>query len=228
MKHITTTVLLFFCLIFGAVAQTTFKLSPSPAWISNPPSVFDSPAKSKIVNRTNAVITLRWQRIIVSVPAGIETQVCDVNLCYAAHISTRTFELAPLDTGNLDLHFVNLTAVGVDPAAEVHVKITNVNVPTDTFVGVYRYTTVPLSAKGATALSNVRLYPNPGTTFFALENAEGVAAVQLSHADGRVIRRFQATPDHRYETADLPSGTYFVTLENDKGIPLRTLEWQQL
>ena len=228
MKHITATVFLFYCLLSGIFAQTTFKLAPSPAWISNPPSVLDSPAKSEIVNRTNTVLTLRWQRIIVSVPAGVSTQVCDLNLCYGANISTRTFDLNPLDTGNLDLHFVNDLGVAVNPPAEVHVKITNVNLPTDTFVAVYRYTTVPLSAKGPAALSTVRLFPNPGSTFFALENADDVAAFQLCHLDGRVIRRIRATPGLQYDAADLPSGTYLIALENEKGTVLRTLEWQRL
>lgn len=226
MKHFIPAVLLC-CIVSSLFAQTTFKLSPSPAWISSPPSVFDSPAKAHIVNRTNATITLRWQRIIVSVPSGISTQVCDLNLCYAASISTRTFDLSPLDTGNLDLHFVNETGVTVDPPAEVRVKVSNVNVPADTFTAVYYYTTAPLSAKNPESwLSNAKIYPNPGAAYFMLENAEGVSALQLCHADGRLIRRFQANLQQRYDAADLPAGTYLVVLENDKGAVLRTLTWQ--
>jgi hypothetical protein len=221
MHNPTTILAALLCCFFlpnQLLAQTTFQVFPSVAWVVAPPSSFDNPAKAKIVNRTNAEITIRWQRILQpnGIPPGIYTQVCDPNLCYPATINTRTFTIAPLDTGNIDLHFVNETGLIVDPAAEGFIKVANVTNPADSFIVRYRYTTNPLISSKEPAFPNARLFPNPATDFFQLEGVDQLSGVSLRRADGTEVQRFVPSPVQKYIIPALPAGLYFVQIEDKK------------
>ena len=61
--------------------------------------------KVKIVNNTDAVLELMWERADVTVPSGWTTAICDHNLCYGAGIGTRELQLTANQEIELKLNF---------------------------------------------------------------------------------------------------------------------------
>jgi hypothetical protein len=71
----------------------------------------------------------------------------------------------------------------------------------------------------------ISFYPNPASSWFALQHAEKVAALTLINAEGKVVRRINARPDHHYPLITEPTGLYYLVLENEQGKTLRVLEF---
>jgi hypothetical protein len=205
-------------------AQTTFSLTPIPSSVTGGPQEFDVAAHAVIKNISNVRDSIRWERNVIALPEGFNTAVCDPVRCYIPNVNTMTFGLAPGETGPMDLHFYNnLETAG---SGLVHVKITNILVPTDEVTAVYIYSSTS-SAHDPLPTASVRLFPNPTTEGFALENAGDVAEVQVFSLDGRQVARFQPALDQRYSVAEQPTGTYIVALLAKNGKVFQAVELQK-
>lgn len=145
-------------------AQSVLSVFPDTAYIANPPSSFDNPAKAEVVNTGNSTITLQWRRFGIEVPAGIYTQVCDPGSCWPASVNAFSFELPAGDTANMDMHFVNENGLAVPPFAQARIKVWVDGNPADSAIILYRYTTQSVSATQV-ELPDLTISPNPELTF---------------------------------------------------------------
>jgi hypothetical protein len=220
MKNIFFTALVLFLNILVASGQASFKVEPNPAAVTAPQTEFDVPAKSFIFNLTNQKLNIKWERTEVSVPAGLMTQVCDLNVCWAASVSTKDVEIEAKDTANMDVHFVNLNALKT--SAIVHLKITNLDKPAETVTAIYLFN--PSSGVKDLPPATVRLFPNPLVDFFTLENAGAVHALSLLSVDGRRLARWDALPEQTYSLRDQAAGKYFLVLEEKNGQVFQVLD----
>lgn len=203
-------------------AQATFSITPNPVSVSSPSSQYDTPAYGIVTNLTNQPKNLKWERILIAVPAGLTTQVCDPNLCWFPTVSSKTFTLAGNATGDMIVHFLNANAQPLEGI--VHLKVTNVDNPTEVVTAVYNYSSVLSDLSNLNDAPAMRVYPNPTQQNFVLENAEAVQAVRIFSLDGREVAYLNATSNQTYDIAAYPAGTYVLALLNDAGNILKALE----
>lgn len=214
---------LVFCLFTGlAYAQLPFAVIPNPSHIIADPAEFDSYSKdTRVVNLTNAPLNVKWERMIVSIPQGMQTQVCDPNLCYLPTVNSQEFTLAPNDTAELFVHFLNFTGQG--STAEVHVILTNKDNPGEVLTAVYTYDSTVSTDEGfdQTALA---LAPNPAADYFTLAGDEHLGYIRLFGPDGRLAAAYNAIAGQRYDIGALPKGMYVVALFDRNNRFVRSLE----
>ncbi|MEI6407748.1 MAG: T9SS type A sorting domain-containing protein [Bacteroidota bacterium] len=221
MKSLFYTVLSILFCANTLLAQGTFTVVPNPASVTADPSQSDAPAEAVITNLTNFPKNIRWERIIIELPATMSTQVCDPNLCWLSTVSTKTFTLAGNASGQLIVHFLN--PQHVTGSAIVHIKLTNIDDPTEVLTAVFNYNP-PAAGVHDLPAATVKMFPNPTVDQFKLENADAVSAVRVFSLDGRQVAFLNATPDQQYSIANQPVGTYVLSLLDKNGRSFQALE----
>jgi hypothetical protein len=227
MKHPLFTLLfaLGFVQLANAQFQSAFEVHPNPIDTMTTADEYDSPAKGKISNISEIPINLRWVRTIVYHSPNITSAVCDPVTCWSSSVDTKDFTLDVDSSGQMTVHFYNAFYTpppGQAGSGIVHVKITNLNNPADTLNVVYSFST--LTGTGELPTANVRLFPNPTTDFFTLENGEEVASMRLYALDGREMARFMNNSDNTYSIANLPVGNYVLSFEDKNGNLFQAVE----
>ncbi len=225
MKNLLYT--LFFALgllqIQNVQAQSAYDVHPNPSDTIGVEDSYDTPAHGEIINVSNSPVTIRWVRTEVYLTDNITTAVCDPVTCWFPGINDRTFQLMPDSFGQLTVHFYNS---GYDPgqggSGIVHLKLTNLDNPSDTLTAIYTFST-PTGTNDLPA-SNVKLFPNPTTDFFTLEKAEDVASMRIFALDGRIMARFDVSPDNTYSIGHLPVGNYVLSFEDKNGQLFQAVE----
>ena len=220
MKNLLLTFLLFIGITAVVNAQSAFLLEPVPASAFGTDDMPDVPVDAHISNISSTTAHLKWERSIIELTSTCQIAVCDPNVCWGKSLETMNFDLEPHAGGAMVVHFYDN---GAFCAGIVHVKISNLDVPTDTITGVYLFNQSS-SVKDLPA-ANVKLYPNPVTDFFSLENGENVAAIRVFALDGRVMTRFDAiTSNNVYSLQNLPVGNYVISLEDKNGETFQAME----
>jgi len=206
----------------AAVGQTTFRITPNPSSVTELPDVFDATAYATITNISNVRDSIRWVRTEIYLPKGFTTAVCDCEQCYKDEISTMTFGIAPNESCEFDVHFYN--HLESCESGLVHLKVSNVNVPNDTVTAVYIYNCATSGTHDPLPAAHVRLFPNPTTEGFVLENADEVAGIHLFSLSGGQVAYFEPSSNHRYSLAQQPVGTYIVALRAKNGKVFQAVE----
>lgn len=80
-------------------------------------------------------------------------------------------------------------------------------------IGTHTFGTVGLRTLRA---SEVKIYPNPATTFFNVKAPEGKYLVSINNAIGSLVKTSDLNSTGKIEISDLYPGLYFVTVENLK------------
>lgn len=214
--------------IANAQFQSAYEVHPNPSDTVTTMDTYDSPAHGEIKNISDDTITITWVRKVISLSPNIETAVCDPVTCWFPHINTKTFQLAPDSFGQLTVHFYNLMydpPPGQAGSGIVHLKLTNKDNAADSLTAVYTYST--LSGTNDLPKPNVKLFPNPTTDFFTLENAEAVGFMRLYTLDGREVARFVNDPSNTYSIANQPIGNYVLSFEDKNGQLFQAVELQK-
>jgi hypothetical protein len=222
MKQIIYTLLFVLTLAASAGAQSVFsQLHPNPASVTATPDVLDAEAHMEFPNPTGDSLHIGWQRVEINFLPGMTSQICDPILCWAPHIGARTYKTGPNELDTLIVHFINHEAQ--EGSSIVHLKLTNLNNPSDTATAVFLYNPTT-DTKDPLPAANIKLFPNPTVDFFLLERAEAVRTVRLFGLDGRQVMTFDAVAGHLYSLAGLPAGTYIVALEDARGRVFQAME----
>jgi hypothetical protein len=204
----------------GVFSQESFSLTPNPSKIVAPPTETDAAAHSVVKNLTGAPLNMRWERTIILLPPGVQSQICDPVACYLPSASAKNFVLAPNAEGILDAHFLNST--GQPQEAIVHLLVKNLDNPGDQINGVYTYSSVT-SATMEPTLERCAVYPNPTSGTFSLLNADLVSSIRLFNMDGKEIGILNANSDNQYNITHYLPGQYILALLNNEGRLLKAL-----
>ena len=223
MKRLFTLCLSILAFLNLTTAQSSFSVDDTEVWVIAPTAEPDVEGHTVIHNITNATQTIRWDRTNVDTTAGCQSQVCDLNLCYLPTVSTKTFNIGPNASGNLIMHFLNPNAIE-GASGVIHLKLTNVNIPSDTVTLVFLFTSELSDAKDPLSGAQIKLFPNPSTDFFQLENAGDVQRIRLFSLDSREVARYTATPGASYSLAGIAAGSYMLALEDKNGQIFQSLE----
>lgn len=228
MKQLFTIFLLALVQFASAQNGSAFEVHPNPIDTMTTPDTFDSVAKGKISNVSGDTVRLRWQRTQVYLSPGISSAVCDPVTCWDTIVSSKVFILGKDSSGQMTVHFYNQffdPAPGQAGSGIVRLKITNLDNPADTLTVLYSFSTI--TGTNELSAANVRLFPNPTTDRFTLENAADVALMRLYTMDGREIARFEPNAENSYSIANQPVGSYVLSLEDKFGRLFQAVEIQK-
>lgn len=228
MKHL----LLLLSLIFTQIAlpAQVISLTPTPVDkafqvdLSDP--TLDLELHVTVKNDTTTDILLKWTRIVKNAPLDWDTQVCDNNFCYLPHVNSNIdpalnlnepFKLRAGESFDLIFHVLPNGTPGEGNFELVFALAEAPDTPIDTAIF---NTTVNLTTS-AFDLKNkdIRVFPNPATSYFELTDVNGVDQIKVYNMLGREVRSYRAYTRQQYNVADLPDGLYLISLMNDrKGI----------
>ncbi len=175
--------------------------------------VQDSAAELEIHSTAAAEITITWQRVVLAMTPGCLTKVCDLNACYPETFSTRTFPIAAGATGPISVHLVNNT--GNTCAGVIRLDMFNTDVP-DVIVPAFFLYNQTSGINNVFQLEEVKVYPNPATEYFTIENNK-VARVRMTTLDAREVAAFDATQTKTFSLAGQPAGMYVLVMEDAAG-----------
>lgn len=215
-------IILFCFLAFLTIAlhaQVSISIEPNPSYATIGAGSTDVPAHAKVKNLGNVTVTYKWERTVVSLPAGMTSAVCDVNQCYLPVVSAKEFQLDAGEEGTMDVHVYPNGNAG---SAEISIKVYEVANTANTVTGSYIFS-------GSTPVQNISennfsLSPNPvEDAFFLTGNTAAVGKVVLYNIIGKVVRSYNANGSTSFDVSDLTDGIYLVRLEDRSGRALKTL-----
>jgi len=231
MKNSLLSLILIFSLLQAAEAQ--LEINPNP-WVGTFDNVdltdyFAEPiAHGEMINTSGETLAVRWELVVIEAPEEWEFRVCDQNQCYSSVVTTNwdpafpieiPVVLNPFQSDLLDLHILPRKVAGF---LEAEIRLSLISQP-DSVIATGYYTIDVLSSVGEAISSDLRIFPNPSSDYFALSNAKGVSRIVLYNIVGRAVRTFEAAEGRKYNISDLPDGIYLASLENQRGEAMRTM-----
>ncbi len=209
----------FLLLSWGLFAQGFTVSNPNPKGSSGLffPSI---ETRVRIKNTTSGPLTLRWTRISKAMPGQWETAVCEDN-CYGTDTESRSFYLGPRQEREIRVVFYphNFAGEGIVQLAFFNPADSAGTAAVVTFEGSNTAT-----ATGTNALDNrgknqpIRIFPNPPTEYFQLEENDVVARIEIYNMVGSRVAQYQVNaPNEKYPVADLPRGLYLVRMIDRAG-----------
>lgn len=222
MKRLVTLLVLSLGLFGIASGQTSFNITTNSVWTIASSLEDDVEGLITISNPTASTQTIKWERTVLNITSGCQTQVCDLNLCYIPSVSTKTFDIAAGASGDILMHFLN-TDMNPNATALAQLKLSNLNNPADSVIVTFLFTPETSGTKDLPA-ATVKMFPNPATDYFRLDQAEAVSRMRLFALDGREVARFTAVPGETYSLAAVPVGSYVLALEDKNGRVFQALE----
>jgi hypothetical protein len=202
----TLSILLSLC--FALSAQS---LVINPNEITTPINLeeFENIGYAKIKNTTSSTITVVWRREIISANNEWEISICDKNNCYLPFIVSRELVLAPGEESNLDVHVRhnNQKDEGV-----IKMIAYDKNNPADSVTAMYIFTLSTSSTRKVAFGENLKIWPNPASTFFNINDAKSLGRIEVLNLLGNVVKVFDPKSTSQFDIADLTSGIYFVRL----------------
>jgi hypothetical protein len=217
---LSTFAIIFFSL--SVSAQVTLTLSPDNVVTDVDPMQFETVAHSILTNTSDSTKTFRWYRTEETITMGWASAICDKNACYATTVDSTTTDfdliLGPGDSTNLDVH---IRPGGIEGNAKVKVTIVEVGNPENTIEGIYTFNQT--SSSFDVVSENLRIYPNPASSYFQLSNADNIASVSIYSLVGRHLKKYHAFPGEKFYIGDLDRGMYLVRMENKQNEVIKTL-----
>ncbi len=241
MKRIILFVLCLSVISSATIAQN-YTVSPNPvsasADLDNPNTHPDDvEAHAGISNNTSDTLFMRWERVYNDKPDSWETAVCDVNLCYFPHVSTKDFILTPnLQNGDMIVHAYpgmepgGIPENGAVPGeATVHIKLSNLNDPTDTLIVVYNFTVTgeAIVSISEVELEAIKIYPNPASDYFQLTETQEIQQLVIYNVLGRIVETFEVNSGQRYDISNLADGIYLVGMVDRDQQTVKTIRLQK-
>ena len=209
-------------LSFSVSAQVTLSLSPENVQSDVDPMQFETVAHSILTNTADSTKTFRWFRVVESITMGWASAICDKNACYATSVDSTTSEtdlvLNAGDSTNIDVH---IRPAGIEGSAKIKVRIEEVGNPSNFIEGSYSFN--QLSPAVDQALDELRIFPNPASSYFELSYSKNIAHITLFSLVGRQLKTFHPYPGEKYYIGDLDKGMYLVRIVNRRNEIVKTL-----
>lgn len=211
-------VLLALSLIFsGSYLFAQLQISPSKFDTVVDVSIFDIDLESHVTNTGGSPIQVEWTRTVIDKAKAWGTYVCTGINCYPPNIESGEFDLAPGASDVFQMHF---TPANVSGYAIVEIKVVEKGNPSNFAIATYDVSgkAVATSSVRAEAL---RIYPNPTTEYFRIQNNGSVAKVNILNLLGKNIKSYNGNTE-RFDVTDLPAGMYIVQMMDSKGKNIKT------
>ena len=199
---------IFSCFTF--VTQSQVSLAHDTVVSTVIVDLFETVGENDVLHDVTTERTYEWVRHEVEMKDGWETEICDRNACYFAHIGTRKFKLDPHpdSIGRLDVHLKpNGDYVGY---ALVELVVTDVNMPSSSITAVYIFDS-SLSGTTYTQSTQFKVFPNPSQGMFSIVNDDMSARfLEVYSLSGTLMKRLEFGQQEVHEISDLMRGTYLL------------------
>jgi hypothetical protein len=210
--YLLVTILAFSTSLSAQVAPD-FEFLPDSVSILVPSTVQDSAADLEIHSMVATDISVKWQRNVLMITPGCQTQVCDLNACYNAGVNTKIFPLGANSEGPISIHLINTT--GSMCQAVIRLDMWNVDVPS-VVVPAYYVFNATSSINDIFSLEAVKVFPNPTSDYFTIQN-DKVARVRMMTLDAREVANFNVEQTKTCMLNGQSSGMYVLLMEDNTG-----------
>lgn len=213
------------CFTAAFMFGQTLGLEPNPVNVTGQASSSVIEAHVDITNNTGAEVDMLWERFIVSAPPGWQVQICDKRLCYLPHV-TRCPEEYPnnLQPGETMEMRVDILPGNVKGEGTIKVNLFDIN-DTTNILGVveahFDLTTTAVDEPGKEP--EVKIYPNPATEYFQIQNPEQVSTLQIYNIVGSRLHAQPVSGSEKISVGHLPDGMYLVRLFGIDNRVLKTI-----
>ncbi len=216
MKKITLLLLLNASFAGISMAQTsnTLKLTPMSQTRTASKDSFEAVLKSTIKNTSTKQKIIVWTRVVQTITATWTSAICDKNSCYASRIDSESFTLAAGEESNVDVH---LYPNGVAGAAIINVVVADKDSATVSVTGRYGFNLPVATVDLKNAYPDIQIFPNPTPQYFTIKDVENrVSEAAIFDAFGRQVKTFKNPNNGQLSLLELASGSYFISLFNQK------------
>lgn len=216
---------------------STFLLSaqishrPNPLKMTVPVDSADVKLKIYFDVATDTAYTVYWKLFKDSSTwmAPWQTQVCDLNFCYLENRDSNSpsipnsfkkgenlFELYFKPNGKEGCTIMKLVLYSDNKfTEELYSTTINVNNCVSNSVNI----SVP---------SNIKVYPNPASEYFQINNGEKVEKVKVYNMFGREVKTFYHYNNAQHEIGELKSGMYILKMLDDKNRLIKSVKLNKL
>lgn len=218
----------FFFLFIASMAlgQLTVTIDPNPVHGTGLASETDIKATAVITNTSNQTINLMWKRNVVDAPEEWWSWVCDINACYQ-HTTSQTPShkpniLGPNESMNFEVH---IRPFDIEGTAQINFDIIDQS-DTTTVLAVVESTFetgTTTSVRDLSKIRDLKVYPNPATTYFRVFQDDAVASIMIYSIVGNPVMDFKAVDGGQYDISALPQGMYLVRMLGDDQAVLKTV-----
>lgn len=217
-------ILFFAGISVWATAQLSISINPESSSGSGLASSPDIAAYCHITNNSSVPVSLLWTRSVVSKPTQWLSWVCDNTTCYLPFVDTcpedRTNNLDPGQSFNLSYH---VNPLNVDGEGEFMLYVYDLSDPNIILDSVQFLIETSTTSVSDPAHSSLKIYPNPTTSYFQVENSTDVAKVVVYNIVGSKMKEFDARNQTRFDVADLTEGIYLIRLLDARQNVLKTV-----
>lgn len=222
-KPILSILISFFTL--GLMAQTMVSVSPNPKFEEGLATTTVIAADVTVKNESDQELTLLWRRVIIQTPQGWLTQICDKRLCYLPEVSQCPEEYPNVLAPGEEIEMrVDVLPQGVVGEGEIHVELFESSNPDEILATIVtHFTTTSTSVAETFGKADLKLYPNPTSDYFRLNNTSSVSKLQIYNIVGNAVREFYVSGNESYPVADLPQGMYLVRMYDKNNQVLKTV-----
>ena len=193
-------------------AQLTITIDPNPVHGMGSASSTDIKTTATVTNTSNTDVAILWTREVVEAPAEWLSWVCDTRACYdptfSASPEDRPNFLAPDESMSFEVH---VRPNEVDGIAQLNFSLYDASDP-ETILAVIE-TTFETSTTGTSHLrphAELRVYPNPTTSYFRIYGTNAVKKVILYNMVSNPVAEFAVSEGGQYDVSNLPQGMYFA------------------
>lgn len=230
----------FFALLISSnIVAQSFSVTPNPAFatadlddISTNPG--DLLAPSTISNNAGDTLNIMWERVFEDLPEDWVSAIADPFISYPPFVGTGDFWLLPSESAALDVHvfpsgFPGSIDGAIPGVGEVHLKIINLDDPTDTLIAEYHFTLTgsPVLNLSELELEALDIFPNPASGYFMLKEADKIERVVIYDVLGHEVKSFVVSTGRCFNINELPNGSYFVKLIDRSLKMTKTLRLQK-
>jgi len=172
--------------------------------------------------------TLVWEREEVFLERNWETAICDPIICYQPHVSSMYFDIEPNQPFDMTTHLYPNGADG--DSAFVRLFMHEESDPETVYQFTYTFYADQTSSVEIERLESgtPRLYPNPATDVFNIQNDEKIDRLEIFNVVGRMVHSSSHSSGNQVDASSLQPGLYFVKLFGQDNNLIRTLRLNRL
>ena len=178
-------------------------------------------ATSSVTNITSGIVKVRVRRTIQTVVSGTQNYFC-WSVCHGPSVSEDPDYLEINAGATRNDFYADYLPQGQSGQSVIFYTFFNHDTPSDSVRLKVVFDIAPTGIASVEAKNNFQLYPNPANDIIRVKcNFDTNADLIIYDITGKMVRReslIASQSDYTLSIADLRSGVYFYSLNNDKEI----------
>lgn len=214
MKRILLSVFVLLAFV-SSQAQFTFNPGSKGTKVSGSAAEFELVGYSFVKNTGTTTKTFVWKMATPALPSQWSSAICDKNLCHDVGVIRGTFELAPGDSGNIDIHTYPKSTGG---SGQVDVQIFEEGDSANSKYQSFDFSAWALSTRNP-AKASIEVYPNPATNKLNITlDIDKSVSIDVYNVLGQLKKTHIHTGGtSTMDLTDLAAGIYFLRYTDDNG-----------